>query len=85
MSTESEYPDYVCCPLVDHYIEAGDCMDNRDVVAGNIKSSLSHAVLCCIKLDTATENNIIRIVYELFGFTKEEVTIIQALTKKERL
>ena len=42
MSTESEYPDYVSCPLVDHDIDAGACMENRDVVLENIKSKLLH-------------------------------------------
>lgn len=42
VSTESEYPDYVYCPLADHDIDADDCMENRDVVSGNIKSSLPH-------------------------------------------
>lgn len=42
LSTESKYPDYVFCPLVDHDIDAGACMENRDVVLGNIKSNLLH-------------------------------------------
>jgi len=44
VSTESGYPDYVYCPLADHDIDSGDCMENRDVVAGNIMSSLSHGL-----------------------------------------
>ena len=44
VSTESEYPDYVYCQLADHDIDSGDCMENRDVVAGNIMSSLTQGL-----------------------------------------
>ena len=33
---KDEYPDFVECPLVGHEIKAIDCIENRDIVEGNI-------------------------------------------------
>lgn len=40
MENNQEYPDLVECPLVDHEIDAGDCIENRDVINGNINVPL---------------------------------------------
>ena len=40
MENNQEYPDYVQCPLVDREIESIDCLENRDVINGNINAPL---------------------------------------------
>lgn len=40
MANNQEYPDFVQCPLAEKEIDAGDCIEIRDIINGNFNVEL---------------------------------------------